>query len=487
MAYSRAEWNRLPVFLGAFLEIARFPALPVDFLFLLMDVPGVLDASTSPPVFAEARLRRAPPDRRHWLLPSFDTFRLEAAAWRRGARRQRERSGAFWRGTVHAFTGYSVEEMVARRAYVHNLASRLDGGDVVGAGEPVAASLQFSGGEGNARRWAVTTACDAGDDRLDVAAAEVAVEVEASGARTEPSPATAAPAARRRDADGPTGITLRNYGFADHGDVCAKEAFLYLDGISTSNGLTRSSRPARRSGRTGTRSRASRIVADPGAARVLLDWVGGAYGGGSGGGPKIYGQRRSGRGACAPVAAAFQNPRTCARGPRLPEEVRAPRLPRRRRRPARRRWGLGVEGSGFHSAASAAAPRRARVGALRVLAAVKGRCWARADAADAAVVASATVRAPAQRFGYLAAVAKRQRSYSDDAPAPRTAAQDVYAALRPCADLDCGGGLADLGAAAGPARGSRRTQPRCKVAGDDGAAARTRAGRPAAARRSREG
>ncbi|KAH8047990.1 hypothetical protein JL722_12779 [Aureococcus anophagefferens] len=151
----------------------------------------------------------------------------------------RERSGAFWRGTVHAFTGYSVEEMVARRAYVHNLASRLDGrGNVVDAlAEPVAASLQFSGGEGNARRWAVTTACDAGDDRLDVAAAEVAVEVEASARRTEPSPATRRRGARRRAADGPTGITLRNYGFADHGDVCAKEAFLYLDGISTSNGL----------------------------------------------------------------------------------------------------------------------------------------------------------------------------------------------------------------------------------------------------------
>ncbi|KAK7239238.1 stress-induced-phosphoprotein [Aureococcus anophagefferens] len=167
MAYSRAEWNRLPVFLGVPLKSrGRFPAPPVDFLFLLMDVPGVLDASTSPPVFAEARLRRAPPDRRHWLLPSFD----------------------------------------------------------------------FSGGEGNARRWAVTTACDATDDRLDVAAAEVAVEVEASARRTEPSPATQ-PARAPVAADGPTGITLRNYGFADHGDVCAKEAFLYLDGISTSNGL----------------------------------------------------------------------------------------------------------------------------------------------------------------------------------------------------------------------------------------------------------
>ncbi|KAH8086049.1 hypothetical protein JL720_7249 [Aureococcus anophagefferens] len=242
MAYSRAEWNRLPVFLGAFLEIARFPALPVDFLFLLMDVPGVLDASTSPPVFAEARLRRAPPDRRHWLLPSFDTSRLEGGDVGDAAPpAARERSGAFWRGTVHAFTGYSVEEMVARRAYVHNLASRLDGrGNVVDAlAEPVAASLQFSGGEGNARRWAVTTACDAGDDRLDVAAAEVAVEVEASGATDRAVSGDPAAAAARAvaAADGPTGITLRNYGFADHGDVCAKEAFLYLDGISTSNGL----------------------------------------------------------------------------------------------------------------------------------------------------------------------------------------------------------------------------------------------------------
>ncbi|KAH8043529.1 hypothetical protein JL722_15166 [Aureococcus anophagefferens] len=99
-----------------------------------------------------------------------------------------------------------------------------------------AAAGPFSGGEGNARRWAVTTACDAGDDRLDVAAAEVAVEVEA--ARDGQSRLRRrAPQRRRRAADGPTGITLRNYGFADHGDVCAKEAFLYLDGISTSNGL----------------------------------------------------------------------------------------------------------------------------------------------------------------------------------------------------------------------------------------------------------
>ena len=110
-----------------------------------------------------------------------------------------------------------------------------------------------------------------------------------------------------------------------------------------------------------------------------------------------------------------------------------------------------------------------------MLAAVKGRCWARADAADAAVAASATVRAALDALGYAAAVAKRPRAYSDDAPAPRTAAQDVYAALRPCADLDCGGGDSPTWAA-----GARTcawvaenpTRARCNVAGDDGAAAR---------------
>ncbi|KAH8053945.1 hypothetical protein JL722_9106 [Aureococcus anophagefferens] len=422
MAYSRAEWNRLPVFLGAFLEIARrFPALPpVDFLFLLMDVPGVLDASTSPPVFAEARLRRAPPDRRHWLLPSFDTFRLEAA-------------------------------------------TRLDGrGHVVDAlAEPVAASLQFSGGEGNARRWAVTTACDATDDRLDVAAAEVAVEVEARGATDRAVSGDPAAAAARAvaAADGPTGITLRNYGFADHGDVCAKEAFLYLDGISTSNGLKYygacgapvilDERAAYEDLVTAAWPAHAAAAHDPGATlRDKVDYVGA-----DGAGAAAF---------CASVARAVAWLRAHAadakamgartRGAML--AVGSARGARRLPQPRRPRRG---------------APR-ARVGArLRVLAAVKGRCWARADAADAAVAASATVRAARLR---LWAARQTAALYSDDAPAPRTAAQDVYAALRPCADLDCGGGLADLGAGGGP-RGSLENPTRCcKVAGDDGAAAR---------------
>ncbi|KAH8047989.1 hypothetical protein JL722_12778 [Aureococcus anophagefferens] len=130
---------------------------------------------------------------------------------------------------------------------------------------------------------------------------------------------------------------------------------------------------------------------------------------------------------------------------------------------------------GFHSRDVRGAARRARVGArLRVLAAVKGRCWARADAADAAVAASATVARRARR-GYAAAVAKRPRSYSDDAPAPRAAAQDVYAALRPCVDLDCGGGDSPTWAAGGRTCAwvaENPTRARCKVAGDDGAAAR---------------
>ncbi|KAH8087628.1 hypothetical protein JL720_6943 [Aureococcus anophagefferens] len=153
----------------------------------------------------------APRADRQWLLPSFDTFRLEggdvddvapAAA--------RERSGAFWRGTVRGFRGYSAEAMVARRFRLTNLNHDPSAANPHALAEPYDARVQFSGGVGNWRRWTVTTACDAGDDRLDAAAA--------AGA-------------------GPASFKLLNYGFGDHGAICAKEALLYLDGISTSNGL----------------------------------------------------------------------------------------------------------------------------------------------------------------------------------------------------------------------------------------------------------
>ncbi|KAH8086050.1 hypothetical protein JL720_7250 [Aureococcus anophagefferens] len=198
-------------------------------------------------------------------------------------------------------------------------------------------------------------------------------------------------------------------------------------------------------------ARVEDLVADPGAARVLLDWVhGGAYGGdAAAAAAKIYAGRGGAYGGAARacdllVAAAFQNPKDVRAGPlAFPKKCAlldflddAGGLP----------GGAGASASraaASTAAASGAAPRRARVGArLRVLAAVKGRCWARADAADAAVVASAT---------------------------------DVYAALRPCADLDCGGGDSPTWAAGGRTCAwvaENPTRACCKVAGDDGAAAR---------------
>ncbi|KAH8052283.1 hypothetical protein JL721_10922 [Aureococcus anophagefferens] len=226
-------------------------------------------------------------------------------------------------------------------------------------------------------------------------------------------------------------------------------------------------------------ARVEDLVADPGAARVLLDWVhGGAYGGdAAGGGEDLRGRGAPRRAAACDllVAAAFQNPKDVRAGPlAFPKKCAlldflddAGGLPRRR-------WGLGVEGSGFHSRdVRGAAPRRARVGArLRVLAAVKGRCWARADAADAAVAASATGAPRSTRSATRPS--PNGAPYSDDAPAPRAAAQDVYAALRPCVDLDCGGDSPTWAAGGRTCAwvAENPTRARCKVAGDDGAAAR---------------
>ncbi|KAH8056414.1 hypothetical protein JL721_10014 [Aureococcus anophagefferens] len=162
-----AEDRELP-FLAVFHELLRrYPSLPdVDLVVMPMDVPGPASA-TLPPLFAQARSNAHAADRQ-WLLPSFDTFRLEggdvddvapAAA--------RERSGAFWRGTV-GFRGYSAEAMVARRFRLTNLNHDPSAANPHALAEPYDARVQFSGGVGNWRRWTVTTACDAGDDRLDV-------------------------------------------------------------------------------------------------------------------------------------------------------------------------------------------------------------------------------------------------------------------------------------------------------------------------------
>ena len=104
-----AHWYRVPTFAAALLEVLRrAPDLPaVDFVLLPMDVPGITRAG-DPPLFAEARSRREPRDARQWLLPSFDTFRLEGGDVGDVApAEKREASGAYWRGTVRLFYGYA--------------------------------------------------------------------------------------------------------------------------------------------------------------------------------------------------------------------------------------------------------------------------------------------------------------------------------------------------------------------------------------------
>ena len=236
-------------FLAVFHELLRrYPSLPdVDLVVMPMDVPGPASA-TLPPLFAQARFRRAAAADRQWLLPSFDTFRLEggdvddvapAAA--------RERSGAFWRGTVRGFRGYSAEAMVARRFRLTNLNHDPSAANPHALAEPYDARVQFSGGVGNWRRWTVTTACDAGDDRLDVVEPGGVDVVDrgggagdatrARGAGVDATEARRAIEAAAAAGAGPASFKLLNYGFGDHGAICAKEALLYLDGISTSNGL----------------------------------------------------------------------------------------------------------------------------------------------------------------------------------------------------------------------------------------------------------
>ena len=236
-------------FLAVFHELLRrYPSLPdVDLVVMPMDVPGPASA-TLPPLFAQARFRRAAAADRQWLLPSFDTFRLEggdvddvapAAA--------RERSGAFWRGTVRGFRGYSAEAMVARRFRLTNLNHDPSAANPHALAEPYDARVQFSGGVGNWRRWTVTTACDAGDDRLDVVEPGGVAVVDrgggggdatrARGAGVDATEARRAIEAAAAAGAGPASFKLLNYGFGDHGAICAKEALLYLDGISTSNGL----------------------------------------------------------------------------------------------------------------------------------------------------------------------------------------------------------------------------------------------------------
>ena len=96
-------------FLAVFHELLRrYPSLPdVDLVVMPMDVPGPASA-TLPPLFAQARFRRAAPADRQWLLPSFDTFRLEGGDVGDVApAEKREASGAYWRGTVRLFYGYA--------------------------------------------------------------------------------------------------------------------------------------------------------------------------------------------------------------------------------------------------------------------------------------------------------------------------------------------------------------------------------------------
>ena len=125
--------------------------------------------------------------------------------------------------------------------------------------EPLETRVQFKGGTGNWRRWTAVTACDASDDRLDLvqnSSDRGGVFVETGAASSQKalwgSPAEK-PGPRRVDdarafrkeverlvakgsiVDG--GLKVMNYGFSDHAAACAHEALLYLDGISTSNGV----------------------------------------------------------------------------------------------------------------------------------------------------------------------------------------------------------------------------------------------------------
>ncbi|KAH8061249.1 hypothetical protein JL721_8910 [Aureococcus anophagefferens] len=239
-----AHWYRVPTFAAALLEVLRrAPDLPaVDFVLLPMDVPGITRAG-DPPLFAEARSRREPPDARQWLLPSFDTFRLEGGDVGDVApAATREASGAYWRGTVRLFYGYARDTFVVARKALMSLGQDAVGGDALA--EPVDRRLQFSGGAGTWRRWTVSTACDRCDGRLDLVEPR-GVELSVGSASEPQRTSLVADVKELRatllaDAAGgnaPTNAKLRNYGFGDHGAACAKEALLYLDGISTSNGL----------------------------------------------------------------------------------------------------------------------------------------------------------------------------------------------------------------------------------------------------------
>ncbi|KAH8056576.1 hypothetical protein JL722_7414 [Aureococcus anophagefferens] len=239
-----AHWYRVPTFAAALLEVLRrAPDLPaVDFVLLPMDVPGITRAG-DPPLFAEARSRREPPDARQWLLPSFDTFRLEGGDVGDVApAATREASGAYWRGTVRLFYGYARDTFVVARKALMSLGQDAVGGDALA--EPVDRRLQFSGGAGTWRRWTVSTACDRSDGRLDLVEPR-GVELSVGSASEPQRTSLVADVKELRatllaDAAGgnaPTNAKLRNYGFGDHGAACAKEALLYLDGISTSNGL----------------------------------------------------------------------------------------------------------------------------------------------------------------------------------------------------------------------------------------------------------
>jgi len=148
--------KRLPVWAALFLELARRPAgVPdVDLVLMLMDVvsePWDPDpaASGAPPLWGEARRANASHAHRAWLVPSFDTFRLaggdvaDVAPARGAAGAERANgTGAFWRGTVRSFAGWSMEEMVLDHNNLNNM--HLDDAASGHAfAEPVRARVQF--------------------------------------------------------------------------------------------------------------------------------------------------------------------------------------------------------------------------------------------------------------------------------------------------------------------------------------------------------
>lgn len=249
--------KRLKVFAAATIELlTRDPTLPdVDLVLMLDDVsnptwPGAVPEPpdpSAPPIFGETRRRSTPNALRHWLVPSFDTFRLEGGDVGDVSPRNASTLGAFWRGTVHLFYGFALGDIIQSDSRI-NTAFQCDAISDHALAEPVKTRVQFGGGQGNWRRWTVVTTCNHANDHFDFV--EPINMRKSSGLRVsdyagkkrfvKEGPKIFRTNLEKSAAFDPVdgrNIRLDNYGFSDHSQACAHEALLYLDGISTSNGL----------------------------------------------------------------------------------------------------------------------------------------------------------------------------------------------------------------------------------------------------------